>query len=158
MAPSAGGVGHVAARPALRRAAARAGHHHAARRVRGAETDPRGRGHGADRRADRGHPHLPAAFLRAVESAYGGTRMGREEIDEMLLPDVAGSLWPAELIERCRGAVPSADALRRVVIGVDPPASAEGTCGIVACGRFRAGNKSLLRLIRNIVSATAISQ
>lgn len=101
---------------------------------------------------------MPAAFLRAVESAYGGTRMGREEIDEMLLPDVAGSLWPAELIERCRGAVPSADALRRVVIGVDPPASAEGTCGIVACGRFRAGNKSLLRLIRNIVSATAISQ
>jgi phage terminase large subunit-like protein len=79
------------------------------------------------------NPHLPAAFLRAVESAYCGTRMGREEIDGVLLPDVAGSLWPAALIERCRGAVPPADALRRVVVGVDPPASAEGTCGIVVC-------------------------
>jgi phage terminase large subunit-like protein len=80
------------------------------------------------------NPHLPAAFLRAVESAYGGTRMGREEIDGVFLADVAGSLWPAELIERCRGAAPAEEALRRVVVGVDPPASAEGTCGIVVCG------------------------
>lgn len=29
--------------------------------------------------------------------------------------------------------------LRRVVIGVDPPASAQGTCGIVACGLGRDG-------------------
>jgi phage terminase large subunit-like protein len=80
------------------------------------------------------NPHLPEAFLRAIESAYGGTRMGREEIDGVMLPDVAGSLWPAALIERSRGAVPAEDALVRVVVGVDPPASAEGTCGIVACG------------------------
>ncbi|HYD25890.1 MAG TPA: terminase family protein [Croceibacterium sp.] len=79
------------------------------------------------------NPHLPAAFLRAVESAYGGTRMAREEIDGVLLPDVAGSLWPAALLERCRGAAPAADDLRRVVVGVDPPASAGGTCGIVVC-------------------------
>jgi phage terminase large subunit-like protein len=80
------------------------------------------------------NPHLPEAFLHAVESAYGGTRMGREEIDGVFLPDVAGSLWPAGLIERCRGERPAEDALVRVVVGVDPPASAEGTCGIVVCG------------------------
>jgi phage terminase large subunit-like protein len=80
------------------------------------------------------NPHLPEAFLRAVESAYGGTRMGREEIDGVFLADVAGSLWPLALIERSRGAAPRADSLQRVVVGVDPPASAEGTCGIVACG------------------------
>ncbi len=80
------------------------------------------------------NPHLPAAFLRTIESAYGGTRMGREEIDGVFLADVAGSLWPAALIERSRGAAPAPDSLRRVVVGVDPPASAEGTCGIVACG------------------------
>jgi len=85
------------------------------------------------------NPHLPDAFLRAVESAYGGTRMGREEIDGVFLADVAGSLWPAELIERCRGAAPAEEALRRVVVGVDPPASAEGTCGIVVCGLDAAG-------------------
>jgi phage terminase large subunit-like protein len=80
------------------------------------------------------NPHLPAAFLEAVDAAYGGTRMGREEIDGMFLEDVAGSLWPAALIERCRGSAPDEDALRRVVVGVDPPASAGGTCGIVVCG------------------------
>ena len=80
------------------------------------------------------NPHLPPAFLRAVEAAYGGTRMGREEIDGVLLDDVAGSLWPAELIAASRGTIPDGGALVRVVIGVDPPASAGGTCGIVACG------------------------
>lgn len=80
------------------------------------------------------NPHLPAAFLEAVEGLYGGTRMGREEIDGVMLEDVAGSLWPAALVERSRGAVPEEGELRRVVVGVDPPASAEGVCGIVVCG------------------------
>src|SRR5690606_2743580 len=81
----------------------------------------------------RDNPHLPAAFLDSIVEAYGGTRMGHEEIDGELLTDVAGSLWPRDLIERCRGAAPEAGALVRVVIGVDPPASAAGTCGIVVC-------------------------
>ncbi|HEY6817481.1 MAG TPA: terminase family protein, partial [Croceibacterium sp.] len=80
----------------------------------------------------RDNPHLPAAFLEAVEAAYGGTRMGREELDGEWLDDVHGSLWPLALIERSRGGAPG--DLRRVVVGVDPPASAGGTCGIVACG------------------------
>jgi phage terminase large subunit-like protein len=80
------------------------------------------------------NPHLPEAFIAAIDRAYGGTRLGRQEIDGVLLEDVPGSLWPASLVERCRGAVPAEDSLRRVVVGVDPPASAEGTCGIVVCG------------------------
>lgn len=90
------------------------------------------------------NPHLPEAFLRAVESAYGGTRMGREEIDGELLPDVAGTLWPAALIEASRGEPPGREALRRVVVGVDPPASAEGTCGIVVCGLDAKGTGHVL--------------
>lgn len=80
------------------------------------------------------NPHLPEAFLAAVADAYGGTLLGRQEIDGVLTEDLEGTLWPAALIEACRGAPPRAEALRRVVIGVDPPASAAGTCGIVACG------------------------
>ncbi len=93
------------------------------------------------------NPHLPEAFLRAVTSAYAGTRLAREEIDGVLLDDVAGSLWPLALIERCRvsphpNPSPGSEAdpqgqreglYTRVVVGVDPPASAEGTCGIVVC-------------------------
>lgn len=85
------------------------------------------------------NPHLPAAFLASVERAYGGTRMGREEIEGEFLRDVHGSLWPADLIERARGPVPAVGSLVRVVIGVDPPASASGTCGIVVCGLDRDG-------------------
>jgi phage terminase large subunit-like protein len=92
----------------------------------------------------RANPHLPESFLGAVERAYGGTRLGRQEIDGVLLADVHGSLWPAALIERCRGPVPPHESLVRVVIGVDPPASAEGTCGIVVCGLDREGRGHVL--------------
>ena len=90
------------------------------------------------------NPHLPADWLAAVEQAYGGTRMGREELDGRFLPDVAGSLWPATLIAASRGAAPALETLTRVVVGVDPPASAEGTCGIVVCGLDPEGRAHVL--------------
>jgi len=72
-----------------------------------------------------------------VTSAYGGSALGRQEIDGVLAAETEGSLWPAALVEKCRGDVPA--GLVRVVIGVDPPASAAGVCGIVACGLDDAG-------------------
>ncbi len=80
------------------------------------------------------NPHLPAAYLDAVLAAYGGTRLGRQEIEGLLAEDLEGTLWPVKVIEASRGAAPAAEDLVRVVIGVDPPASAAGICGIVACG------------------------
>ncbi len=50
----------------------------------------------------RENPHLPLAFVETVEELYAGTRLGRQELDGELLPDVAGALWSVELIERCR--------------------------------------------------------
>jgi phage terminase large subunit-like protein len=72
-----------------------------------------------------------------MEAAYRGTRKGREELDGELIEDVEGALWSRGLIEKCRRAAIAAGAgeWRRIVIGVDPPATAEGdACGIVACG------------------------
>jgi phage terminase large subunit-like protein len=63
---------------------------------------------------------------------FGGTRFGRQELDGELIEDVMGSLWPRDLIERCRALLPLPE-MRRVVVGVDPPASSEGACGIVVC-------------------------
>ena len=118
--------------------------------------------------ATRANPHLPFAFVSAMERQYAGTRLGRQELDGVMLTDVAGSLWPQELIARCRvtafhipfvsspvetsfngaqsnGVSTSLNTngtskhppanFTRIVIGVDPPASANGTCGIVVCGR-----------------------
>jgi phage terminase large subunit-like protein len=78
--------------------------------------------------------HLPRAFLDWVVETYGGTRLGRQELDGVLFEDVAGALWTREILERARvsGALPR---WKRVVVGVDPPATAEGdACGIVVCG------------------------
>lgn len=79
----------------------------------------------------RDNPHLPASFVAAMEAEYGGTRLGRQELDGELIDDVAGALWTRATIEACRGRKPR--NVVRVVVGVDPPASADGdACGIVA--------------------------
>ncbi len=76
--------------------------------------------------------HLAAHYLAEMQATYGGTRLGRQELDGELLDDVEGALWPRALIERAR--VIAAPAVVRVVVGVDPPAGATATsdaCGIV---------------------------
>lgn len=78
------------------------------------------------------NPHLPPRFVAAMQKDYGGTRLALQELEGRLLDDVEGSLWPHELIARCRVDAPPAEIVR-TVIGVDPPASASGTCGIVVC-------------------------
>lgn len=85
--------------------------------------------------------HLAADFLAAMERDYGGTTLGRQELDGELIDELDGALWTRALIERSRvrremlsdeRVVPFA----RVVVAVDPPASACGdACGIVAVGR-----------------------
>ncbi len=79
--------------------------------------------------------NLAKSFLAAVRARYGGTRLGRQELEGELLETVEGALWPPALIERCRTS--EAGALGRVVVGVDPPATGhEGSdaCGIVVAG------------------------
>lgn len=83
--------------------------------------------------------NLPAAFLAAVTEAYGGTRLGRQELDGELIEEVEGALWSRALIERCRVRALNGvqdEGFVRVVIGVDPPAGhgAGSVCGIVAAG------------------------
>jgi len=84
--------------------------------------------------------HLAAGFVAAMERDYGGTALGRQELDGELIEELEGALWTRALIERCRvkrevlwnaGDAP----FSRVVVAVDPPASAGGdACGIVAVG------------------------
>jgi phage terminase large subunit-like protein len=87
----------------------------------------------------RDNPHLPQSFVEAMLADYAGTRLGRQELDGELIDDVAGALWTRALIERSR--VRQTPDLVRVVVGVDPPASADGdACGIVAVGLGRDGH------------------
>jgi phage terminase large subunit-like protein len=80
------------------------------------------------------NPHSARAFVGAMRRLHGGTRLGRQELEGEMLEDAEGALWTWALIEKCRvEPVVRERPWRRVVIGVDPPASAEGACGIVAC-------------------------
>lgn len=104
--------------------------------------------------------NLDEKVIEVLTATYGGTRIGAQELDGVLLQDVQGALWTEAVIERCRVAPASASAIaasvqasrldaypppalqggeqfERVVVGVDPPAGAnEGSdaCGIVVCG------------------------
>ena len=76
-------------------------------------------------------------FIDVMMATYANTRIGRQELDGELIADVEGSLWPRAMIEQCRRDMPG--RFDRVVVGVDPPASAgEGAdaCGIVVCARI----------------------
>ena len=93
------------------------------------------------------NPHLPPAWVARMEAEYRGTRKGREELDGELLMEAEGALWSVATIEKWRGPallgterVGGERWIRRVAIGVDPPASAAGdACGIVACAVTRDG-------------------
>jgi phage terminase large subunit-like protein len=87
---------------------------------------------------------LPEDFVAAMTALYGGTRLGRQELDGELIEDFEGALWTRAMVEAGRsGAWAPASAgelLKRIAIGVDPPASAGGDeCGIVVCGLDAAG-------------------
>ncbi|WP_374942556.1 DNA-packaging protein [Sphingomonas sp.] len=83
------------------------------------------------RGSTRDNPYLPQTFVRDMDAQYGGTRLGRQELDGEMIDDVAGAMWTRDGIEACRTDT-VCDAVR-VVVGVDPPASAGGdACGIVA--------------------------
>ncbi len=89
--------------------------------------------------------NLSSHWIATMKEIYGGTRLGRQELDGELLEDVEGALWSRELIERCRVDADSVGKLARVVIGVDPPASAQGdACGIVVAALLRDGKLAVV--------------
>ncbi|HEX6218747.1 MAG TPA: terminase family protein [Sphingomicrobium sp.] len=105
--------------------------------------------------------NLPKNFVEVMADTYGGTRIGRQELDGELIADVEGALWTKAMIEAARVgplSLPSPPKggeglLRRIVVGVDPPAgsttgSAQGgdACGIVVCGK---GTDGLLYVLED---------
>lgn len=79
--------------------------------------------------------NLSPAALAAMEARFGGTRLGRQELDGELLDDVPGALWQRGWIDRDR--TTTHPDLKRVVVAVDPAVSNhEGSdeTGIVVVG------------------------
>jgi phage terminase large subunit-like protein len=84
--------------------------------------------------------NLAPAFLETVLKRYGGTELGRQEIDGELIEQRSDALWSRAMLAACR--VPAAPALMRIVVAIDPPGSARDgsdACGIVAAGKAADG-------------------
>lgn len=78
--------------------------------------------------------HLSPGFLEHLTALYGGTRLAAQEMDGLIV-EGEGALFRAEDLRRARGRPP--ERFDRVVVAVDPPASAGGdACGVVVVGRF----------------------
>lgn len=78
--------------------------------------------------------NLSAGFIDAMTERYGGTRLGRQELDGELIADREDALWTREVLDALRQRVPG--PLSRIVVAVDPPATAssQSCCGIVVAG------------------------
>jgi len=77
--------------------------------------------------------NLSPGFLDNLRDLYGGTSLEAQELDGLVV-ETDGALFRAEDLARTRGDRPA--RLERIVVAVDPPASAHGdACGIVVAGR-----------------------
>ncbi len=78
---------------------------------------------------------LSQSFLNEVERRYGGTVLGRQELDGELIEDPVGALWTRSQIVLTYDTCPP--ALERIVVAVDPPVSVGAKadeCGIIVAG------------------------
>ncbi len=79
--------------------------------------------------------HLAESFLEEVQARYAGTRLGRQELEGVLLEDSEGAMWTSAMIEAQR--VDTLPDLDRIVVAVDPPVTGHAgsdDCGIVVVG------------------------
>lgn len=79
--------------------------------------------------------NLAPGFLAAIETRYGGSRLGQQELEGLLIEAREDALFDLGAIERAR--LRAAPTLRRIVVAIDPPATAtkrSDACGIIAVG------------------------
>ncbi|CTQ50916.1 hypothetical protein JDO7802_02947 [Jannaschia donghaensis] len=84
--------------------------------------------------------NLAKSFLTEVMERYGGTRLGRQELEGLLLEDTEGAFWNGRALDALRvDEVPDFD---RVIVGVDPAVTSGGAAdetGIVVVGAVTQG-------------------
>jgi phage terminase large subunit-like protein len=85
--------------------------------------------------------YLAETFLEEVNRRYGGTSLGRQELDGEIVEDLDGTLWSNGLIEAAKRAE-QPKQFSRIVVAVDPSVSGgkDGdACGIVVVGAMTEG-------------------
>lgn len=84
--------------------------------------------------------YLAEGFLDEVRARYAGTRLGRQELDGLLIDEAEDALWTPAMIEATR--IETLPEFDRVVVAVDPPVtghSGSDECGIIVVGAITRG-------------------
>ncbi len=84
--------------------------------------------------------YLAEGFLDEVRARYAGTRLGRQELDGLLIDEAEDALWTPAMIEAAR--IETLPEFDRVVVAVDPPVtghSGSDECGIIVVGAITRG-------------------
>ena len=92
--------------------------------------------------------NLAESFLAEVRARYAGTRLGRQELDGVLLEDAEGALWTSAALAGLQ--IDAAPELDRIVVAVDPPATGHASsdaCGIVVAGASTQGEVANWRAV-----------
>lgn len=86
---------------------------------------------------------LAASFLDEVQTRYGGTRLGRQELDGVMLNDTEGTLFPNAMLSAAQ--IDQLPELDRIVVALDPAVTGHAgsdLCGIVVAGAVTQGPPS----------------
>jgi phage terminase large subunit-like protein len=85
--------------------------------------------------------NLATGWVEEMEEAYAGSHLLPQELEGVLVEDLAGAIFSRKAIEAHRVAPDEAVGLESIVVAVDPPAGVgekAAACGIV-CAGIRAG-------------------
>ena len=89
--------------------------------------------------------NLPGAYIDELQRIYGGTRIGRQELEGALLDEAEGALWHRRQLDELR--VREHPELRRIIVAIDPSSgkAESDEIGIVAAGLGIDGEGYVLR-------------
>lgn len=87
--------------------------------------------------------YLPPETRQALWEEYGGTDLGRQELEGEILSETSGALVSRGTIDASR--VPEAPEMNLIVVGMDPNGTGTGDeCGIIGMGRGTDGHAYVL--------------
>ncbi len=91
--------------------------------------------------------NLSAATIAHLRETYGGTTLGRQELDAEILEDIEGALWNRDLLDANRIQPRDDMACKRIVVAIDPAGGSKRTndqTGIIVAGRGADGHGYIL--------------
>ena len=94
--------------------------------------------------------NLAPSFLSAMEDAYGGTRLGRQELGGEYIEDLPGALWTRDMLARAYTETrPICD---KIILAIDPPVTSgerSDACGLIVAGRVGEGREAKVIILQD---------